>query len=1005
MQDHFPSKPDPIPIQVGHRPAKVIYERPQHTRKRIRRDNKTFEALSLPKLTNYNMRALFSKIDNFARDMEERESDLSFLTEVWEKSENKKHQFKLEELLELRGIKYISTPRPGAQRGGGAAIAVRLDKFHISKLNIPLPRSVEVVWGLLKPKVVVGNISTTIVCCFYSPPRSKKNRILIDHLTVTLQSLLNTHPNAGVIISGDRNSIDISSLLSIDPSLRQTVRQATRGLNTLDVIVTNLSRYFNEPIIIPPIVPDRPGHGVPSDHSGVSATPNTSQGQPTTRNITRKKIRPLPESLIESFASKLAAQNFEELRNLPVEEMVMKYQHITNTLLANTFPEKVIIVSPEDCPWFNEKLRQMKRQRLREYSIHGRSEKYLKLAAAFDELFKSERIKYLEKIQLEVTEGKRGSTYPTLKRLGLQPGNTTHGGFQLPEHAELNYSSAQSAEVIAEHFSKISQEYSPLDVSSLPPNVQAFLKKNDQSSVPRLSTIDVENRILKAKKPNGIVPGDLPRKLVKTCATTVAVPATMIFNQITQWAEYPTMWKTEYQVPLEKVLPPKTIDDLRNIAKTPFLSKVYESFVGGWLLPIIQPYLDLGQCGLKGFSITHYLIKLLHFAHATLDLRQPHTVLAACIDLSKAFNRVDHTLVIQDLYDMHTPAWLLRIMIAYLSDRSMFLTYNGAQSSKKMLPGGGPQGAYLGGLIFIIKYNGAFLRPPIPRFMQGPISKSKVEKVKFVDDGTVAVTVNLKTSLVQDPVDRPRPHNYHERTGHVLPEENNLLQLYINDTEDFVGENKMVINKKKTKVISFSKSRKWAFPPELHFSDGTPIEYISETRLVGVVVSQDLKWFKNTAYICQKARQRLWILRRMLKLDLDIYQMFDVYTKEIRSILEMAVPVWHSGLTNQQTDDIESIQRVAMRIILQENYINYQSGCITFSAQTLADRRIKLCSKFASKNFKSENSLFTNVGSSVNTRQKSDLVKEYSCNFGRFYKSPLPYLARLLNANNRQRGC
>ena len=339
MQDHFPSKPNPIPIQVGHRPAKVIYERPQHCRKRIKRDNKTVEAISLPKLTNYNMTALFSKIDNFARDMEERESDLSFLTEVWEKSENKKHQFKLEELLELRGIKYISTPRPGAQRGGGAAIAVRLDKFHISKLNIPLPRSVEVVWGLLKPKVVVGNISTIIVCCFYSPPRSKKNRILIDHLTVTLQSLLNTHPNAGVIISGDRNSIEISSLLSIDPSLRQTVRQATRGLNTLDVIVTNLSRYFNEPIIIPPIVPDRPGHGVPSDHSGVSATPNTSQGQPTTRNITRKKIRPLPESLIESFASKLAAQNFEELRNLPVEEMVMKYQHITNTLLANTFPE------------------------------------------------------------------------------------------------------------------------------------------------------------------------------------------------------------------------------------------------------------------------------------------------------------------------------------------------------------------------------------------------------------------------------------------------------------------------------------------------------------------------------------------------------------------------------------------------------------------------------------------------------------------------------------------
>ena len=159
------------------------------------------------------MRTLFPKIGNFSIDMHERETDLSFLTEVWQKKENKKHQFKLEELLELSGIKYISTPRPWAQRGGGAAIAVRQDKFSISKLNIPLPRTVEVVWGLVKPKVVTGKISKIIVCCFYSPPKSRKNSVLVDHLTVTLQSLLNIHTDAGVIICGDRKSIDISSQL------------------------------------------------------------------------------------------------------------------------------------------------------------------------------------------------------------------------------------------------------------------------------------------------------------------------------------------------------------------------------------------------------------------------------------------------------------------------------------------------------------------------------------------------------------------------------------------------------------------------------------------------------------------------------------------------------------------------------------------------------------------------------------------------------------------------
>jgi hypothetical protein len=204
----------------------------------------------------------------------------------------------------MSGIKYISTPRPGAKRGSGAAIAVRNDKFEIAKLNIPIPRSLEVVWGLLNPKTVTGKITTIIVCCFYSPPRSRKNSALIDHLTVTLQSLLNVHNEAGVIISEDRNDIDIATLLSIDPSLHQTVNLATRGLRILNVIVTNLGRFYNDPIIIPPIVPDVPGHGVPSDHNGVVATPNANSAEANRRTKTCKTIRPLPESLFQSFEDK-----------------------------------------------------------------------------------------------------------------------------------------------------------------------------------------------------------------------------------------------------------------------------------------------------------------------------------------------------------------------------------------------------------------------------------------------------------------------------------------------------------------------------------------------------------------------------------------------------------------------------------------------------------------------------------------------------------------------------
>ena len=147
---------------------------------------------------------------------------------------------------------------------------------------------------------------------------------------------------------------------------------------------------------------------------------------------------------------------------------------------------------------------------------------------------------------------------------------------------------------------------------------------------------------------------------------------------------------------------------------------------------------------------------------------------------------------------------------------------------------------------------------------------------------------------------------------------NNLLQHYITDTELFVKENKMVINKQKTKIMCFSKSRKIYFPPEIFFKDRAQLEVISGTTLLRLVILRDLSWGRNTEIIYQKARRKLWILRRLLSFDLNIYKLFDVYTKEVRSLLELAVPVWHPGLNKKQSKDIESIQKNG----IQDNIAN-----------------------------------------------------------------------------------
>ena len=187
-----------------------------------------------------------------------------------------------------------------------------------------------------------------------------------------------------------------------------------------------------------------------------------------------------------------------------------------------------------------------------------------------------------------MTEGNRGSTYPALKKLGLRPGETIKNTFQLPNHAQNKTSTAESAEIIADYFSSVSQEFSPLDVSILPPNVQFHLiNKTSTENVPTLSVYEVYTKIVRAKKPNSSVPGDLPKKIIQHFPAELSVQTSIIFNNIITTLAYPDQWKIEYQIPVPKVHPPKSEDDLRNIAKTPFLSKVFESFIAGWLLPII----------------------------------------------------------------------------------------------------------------------------------------------------------------------------------------------------------------------------------------------------------------------------------------------------------------------------------------------------------------------------------------------------------------------------------
>ena len=277
---------------------------------------------------------------------------------------------------------------------------------------------------------------------------------------------------------------------------------------------------------------------------------------------------------------------------------------------------------------------------------------------------------------------------------------------------------------------------------------------------------------------------------------------------------------------------PQSEDDLRTLSKTVFFSKCLESLLGDYILPTIDKYLDPGQCGgLKKTSVNHYLVKLLDFAHRTLDKKEPHSAVLCTEDLSKAYNRGSHNLVVEDLHSMKVSGWILALVCFYLNSRSLTLKYQGQTSSSRPLPGGFGAGTWLGGLLFIVKFNGACLRPPIPR----PLTGNHGNQFKFIDDATQIVSVNLKKSLLPDPSQRPPPLNYHECTEMILNPDEDVLKKELVKFSLFTEQNRMVINKSKCFIMTFSRSRNFDFPPEFSIQGSDFLEVKKTLKILGIL--------------------------------------------------------------------------------------------------------------------------------------------------------------------------
>ena len=176
------------------------------------------------------------------------------------------------------------------------------------------------------------------------------------------------------------------------------------------------------------------------------------------------------------------------------------------------------------------------------------------------------------------------------------------------------------------------------------------------------------------------------------------------------------------------------------------------------------------------------------------------------------------------------------------------------------------------------------------------------------------------------------------------------------------------------------------------------LEQVSETRLLGVIINERLTWHSNTDFLVKKAYKRMLILHKLFEFNLPVAEMINIYILYIRSILETSAVVWHSSISQAEEMELERVQKVALRIILDDQYDNYLQALLATGLPSLKERRKVLCKKFAINCRKSKKTChwFPLNPSSVNTRNPEQFYVQPATT-GRLMDSAIPYMQRLLN--------
>ena len=837
-------------------------------------------------LFHVNARSLQKNYDNFRNLLDTLDFNFSILaiSETWFNGNTNVNMYN------VKDYSFVHMCRPD-KVGGGVGLYVKNEFQYVLRNDLSCITSNH---EMIFVEITVSN-KTIIAACIYRPPNSD-----ITVFTSSLKGILEVleDEKKEIYLMGDFNIdllhssshkrtnefLDMLYSFNLYPMINKPTRISSNRASLIDNIFTNvIKKKTHNGIIYDDFSDHFPIFGILQNDELPKCRPNRK------RNKVRKRI--INEANMSLFKEKLKTADWSYLKeNADVNESYDIFLDKYSSLYNECFPLKEMNKKINECkrPWITKGLLKSitRKNKLYKASLKNPDMNHINAYKSYkNKLTNTIRLsknKYYSDMFSSI-QGDMKKTWRNIndilgrKKCHVMPNDMYLENMKITSKQDIVNQFNSYFINVGNNLSKsISQSsFSFKQFVSCQDPQSFFIKPTSVHEVLKLSSCIKSS---KADGPDGISP-----RVVKECINYIVNPLCDIFNLSLCTGVVPVQLKTAKIVPLFKKDNPEYISNYRPVALLSIFAKLLERLMYNRLYDFLtkQNILILEQFGFrKNYSTSLSVICFTDYILQEID--KGNYCCGVFMDLSKAFDTIDHHILLEKLYLYGIRGLPLQWFKSYLSDRKQYVVVDGVESTQLDVTIGVPQGSVLGPLLFLIYVNDIIHCSNILKFSL------------FADDTVVLYSHKNVTELVS-----------------IV---NNELKIL----NDWFKCNKLFLNFKKTKYILFHSKRK-RLPLNVNpiKIEETVIDRTESINFLGILIHESLDWKYHIANIASKISRSVGVLSK-LKCFLPQNVLLAIYNAIILPHLNYCNEIW--GKTYRlHINKLYILQKRAMRHITKSN--------------------------------------------------------------------------------------